>query len=231
MTQSEFSLLENYMLSCMRDSAHDQEHIYRVLYVALDIASYETKVNTDILIAACLLHDIGRSEQFENPKLCHAKVGSEKAYRFLIENGWQEEFARHIGDCILTHRFRSDYPPATLEAKILFDSDKLDVTGALGIARTLLYKGKVAEPLYTVLDDKTVSDGSGDLSPSFFQEYQYKLKRLYDKFYTVRAKEIAEARRVSAENFYHALFHEVTASYQKGKETVSKLLIQRKEWS
>lgn len=67
------------MLCCMEDTAHDKEHIYRVLYNALEIAKTENNVNYDVLIAACLLHDIGRKEQFENTALCHAIVGSEKA--------------------------------------------------------------------------------------------------------------------------------------------------------
>ena len=29
------------MLSCMGDSAHDSQHIYRVLFIALDIAARE----------------------------------------------------------------------------------------------------------------------------------------------------------------------------------------------
>ena len=31
----------------------------------------EQNVDYDVLICACLLHDIGRKEQFENPNLCH----------------------------------------------------------------------------------------------------------------------------------------------------------------
>lgn len=41
MTEKTYKLIENYMLTCMKDSAHDKEHIYRVLYNALDIASTE----------------------------------------------------------------------------------------------------------------------------------------------------------------------------------------------
>ena len=77
MDKRTFCLLENYMLSCMEDSAHDKEHIYRVLYNALEIAKNESKVDYDILICACLLHDIGRKEQFENPQLCHAQISEE----------------------------------------------------------------------------------------------------------------------------------------------------------
>ena len=30
MTRETYSLLENYMLSCMDDSAHDKEHVYQI---------------------------------------------------------------------------------------------------------------------------------------------------------------------------------------------------------
>ena len=82
MDKCTFDLLENYMLACMEDTAHDKEHIYRVLFNALEIAKSEDAVDYDVLICACLLHDIGRKEQFENPQLCHAQVGAEKAYQF-----------------------------------------------------------------------------------------------------------------------------------------------------
>ena len=74
MTKETYQLLEHFMQSQMeeRDSAHNQEHIYRVLAVGLDIAEHEPGVEYDVLIAACLLHDIGRKEQLENPRLCHA---------------------------------------------------------------------------------------------------------------------------------------------------------------
>ena len=96
MDVNSFRKIENYMLSCMEDSAHDKEHIYRVLYNALEIAKSEADVNYDILIVASLLHDIGRKEQFENPNLCHAMVGGDKAYRFLLENGFAEEFSSQV---------------------------------------------------------------------------------------------------------------------------------------
>lgn len=69
MKKSTYLLIENYMISYMKDSAHDKEHIYRVLFNAMEIAKHEKDVNYDILICSCLLHDIGRSDQFENPNL------------------------------------------------------------------------------------------------------------------------------------------------------------------
>ena len=216
MTEKEYRQIESYMLECMKDSAHDKDHIYRVLYNALNIAKTEKNVDYDVLIAASLLHDIGRKEQYENPNLSHAVVGSEKAYKYLINNGYDVDFAENVKDCILTHRFRQNEQPNTIEAKILFDADKLDVTGALGVARTLLYQGKVGEPLYSLRPDGTVSDGEGDFAPSFFQEYKYNLEKMYDRFYTERGKEIAFQRREAAKNYYYDLLEEVKISVENG---------------
>ena len=226
MNKQNYTLIEKYMLSCMGDSAHGEDHIYRVLYNALRIAKAEENVDYDVLITASLLHDIGRKEQFENPKVCHAQAGSEKAYWFLIENGFDAQFAEQVKYCILTHRYRENNLPQTIEAKILFDADKLDVTGAMGIARTLLYKGKVSEPLYSLLPDGTVSTGEDDTEPSFFQEYKYKLERLYSKFFTEKAEEMAKKREMAAVAFYNELYNEVKVSYQNGKEELEKRLFE-----
>ena len=218
MEKDRYTLLENYMLSCMEDSAHDREHIYRVLYNALEIAKGEDKVDYDVLMGACLLHDVGRKEQYENPKLCHAAVGGEKAWRFLTANGFETEYAEKVKQCIQTHRYREKNEPQSLEAKILFDADKLDTTGAIGIARTLVYKGSMAEPLYTLRPDGTVSDGEKDTVHYFFQEYKWKLEKIYNRFYTVRGREMALERQSAAVRFYEDLYEEVKAPYEKGRE-------------
>lgn len=224
MNRETYCLLENYMLSCMGDTAHDKEHVYRVLYQALEIARTQQQVDYDVLIAACLLHDIGRKEQFENPALCHAAVGSEKAYQFLVAHGFERCYAEQVKQCIQTHRYRKNNPPQSLEAKILFDADKLDVAGATGIARTLLYKGIVSEPLYSVLPNGLVSTGEHDTVPSFFQEYKYKLEKLYSKFYTEEAKRIAKERQPIAMEFYNRLYQEVNSAYENGRAELNKLV-------
>lgn len=224
MTKQMYQRIENYMLSCMTDSAHDPEHIYRVLFSALQIAKTEENVDYDVLIAACLLHDIGRREQFADPTLCHAEVGARKAHQYLLGNGFSEEFSEKVRHCIITHRFRKSRQPETLEAKILFDADKLDVTGAMGIARTLMYKADMKEPLYRLLPDGTVSDGTQDLGQSFFREYKVKLEKLYDRFYTKAGAQIAQQRRGIAEAFYQSLFQEVNTGYCTGKEMLKDLL-------
>lgn len=224
MNKEKFEFIEKYMLSCMGDSAHDKDHIYRVLYNAMDIASTEQNVDYEVLICACLLHDIGRKEQFENPTLCHAEVGGEKAYQFLVDNNFNKDLADKVKHCIQTHRYRQSNPPQSLEAKILFDADKIDATGTLGIARTLFYKGNVGEPLYSLLPDDRVSDGTNDDKPSFFQEYKYKLEKLYSRFFTVRGNEIAKERQKTAVSFYEDMKREVSCSYDKGVDLLNKII-------
>ena len=225
MTEENYLQWENYMLSCMDDSAHDKEHIYRVLYTAMEIARTEPEVDYDVLICACLLHDIGRKEQYENPAVCHAKAGADKAYAFLVENHYRKEFAERVSRCIRAHRFRRNCQPESIEEKILFDADKIDASGAIGIARTLLYKGQVSQPLYSLTPDGQVSDGTDDSQESFFQEYKYKLEGIYDSFYTARGKEIARTRQNSAVSFYESLLQEVRSSYYEGQELLHEIIM------
>lgn len=217
MTKEVYEKIESFMLSCMKDSAHDREHVFRVLNNALRIAREEEEVDYDVLICACLLHDVGREEQYRDPSLCHARVGAEKAERFLTEGGFGADFARSVARCILAHRYRSENEPWTVEEKILFDADKLDAAGALGIARTLMYKGIVSEPLYTLNADGSVCDGSGESgddlrTTSFFREYKWKLEKIYDRFYTRKGAELAALRKKAAADFYGSLLAEVRFS-------------------
>ena len=207
--------IEKYMLALMNDSAHDSQHIYRVLYYALDIAN-EFELDKDVLIAASLLHDIGREAQNKNPECDHAIVGSEMAYDFLRGIGWCVSEASHVKACIAAHRYRNDNPPESIEAKVLYDADKLDATGAMGIARTLIYNGIISQPLYYTDEFGKVLDGQNDTIPSFFREYNWKLKNVYDKFYTDRAKITAEEHRKASVEFYENIYSEVCLTHQKG---------------
>jgi len=126
--------------------------------------------------------------------------------------------ALDVKNCICTHRFRKSNQPQSIEAKILFDADKIDASGTLEIARTLFYKGHISEPLYSLDKDGLVSDGKNDDAPSFFQEYKYKLEKVYGNFYTKRGNAIAQERQISAVDFYNSMLMEVQDSYEFGKK-------------
>ena len=225
MTRAEYRGIEGYMLQLMRDSAHDMHHVYRVLYAAVDIARHTPGADADVLVAACLLHDIGRAAQFSDRKHNHAKVGADMAHAFLLARDWPKPKAKHVKDCIASHRYRGKKQPETLEAKILFDADKLDACGALGIARTLQYGGITGEPLYLLDENGTIlAGGGGEEDSSFFQEYNYKLANLYGRFYTPRAKELAAARRRHAVDFYNGLHGEIAQTNEAGVALLEQML-------
>ena len=223
-----FDPIVDYMNSCLQGSTHDAEHVLRVLHYAADIAYYTSgSKDMDVLLTAAMLHDIGRPAQDRDANLDHASVGADMAYNFLCSTGWSEEKATHVRDCIFTHRFRTDHPPASLEAQILFDSDKLDVTGAMGVARSFSYLTEHNEAYYTKDADGHVEDGSqpaqlGD--HSFFREYHFKLRDLADHMHTARAKEIALEHKPAMDGFYRLMLDEVHTCYARGALVLPELL-------
>lgn len=228
MTREAYQLIEKHMLAWMdpRDYAHGAEHVYRVLHTALDIAAHEKDVNTDVLICACLLHDIGRRAQSENPTVCHAAKGAEMSKVFLLEQGFSAAFADRVAACILAHRYRKGVPCDSIEAKILFDSDKLDVSGAIGIARTLYYGALFSEPLYSRDEHGEILDGSVKTGThSFLHEYCFKLRKIYDGFHTAYAAQLAAQRRRIAEDFYQSILTESREAEHSGKKHLQSLLI------
>lgn len=210
MRRNDWLQLEAYMHQCMKDSAHDMQHVRRVLNNAIDIAGSEENVNMDVLLAAAILHDVGRADELTDPTADHAITGSDRAWQLLLDMGFSADFAAHVRACIRTHRFRRNDPPASIEAKILFDADKLDVCGAIGIARTLMYSGEHHRPLYATDKNGTVCD-SKESEDSFCREYRFKLEGMYDRFLTRRGAEMAACRRKAAQDFYAALLSEVRA--------------------
>jgi HD superfamily phosphodiesterase len=119
---------------------------------------------------------------------------AEHVYRVL---GYANDIAAHEED--VNHD----------EAKILFDADKLDACGAVGIARTLQYAGNHSIPLYNPSRETASSEFAENTDHSFIREYETKLSRLYDNFFTKRGAELAAMRRVAAVNFYNALLSEL----------------------
>ncbi|MDD6050943.1 MAG: HD domain-containing protein [Clostridiales bacterium] len=209
MRPEQWQQLEAYMQDRMRDSAHDRQHVYRVLNNALEIARDEENVNLDVLLAAAILHDVGRADELVDPAADHAVTGGERAYQLLRQMGYEEAFAAHVRQCIRTHRFRRADPPASIEAKILFDADKLDVCGAIGIARTLMYAGSHGRPLYTQDENGMLRDGAQDTEDTFLREYRTKLEGMYGRFLTRRGAELAARRQAAARGFCTALLSEV----------------------
>jgi uncharacterized protein len=200
-------------------SAHNLDHVFRVYNLCLLLAKYEKNVDLEILIPAALLHDIARVEESKDKTgaIDHAVLGSLVAENILKKLEYEEEKIDKIKHCIISHRFRTGNEPNTIEAKILFDSDKLDVIGASGIARTFMLAGQfgqrltVNEPLNDYLKFNTVENGRlKDVSKHTpFIEYEVKFKKIPDKLYTEKAREIGKERLKFMDEYFTRLKSEI----------------------
>ena len=122
--------------------SHDADHTQRVLNMAMHIAESE-HADTEVIRYAALLHDIGREEENASKgKLNHAEIGGEEAREILTAEQLEPEFVERVVQCIKTHSYRKAVPPQSLEAKILYDADKLDALGAIGIGRAFVFAGE-----------------------------------------------------------------------------------------
>lgn len=225
MTQEQFAATEAFMKRNMQQSVHDEGHIARVLYAALCIAKTLPAANIDVVILSALLHDVGREAERLNREVHHAVMGAQMAFDFLQQQAWPQTTAAHVRDCILTHSYSAGGEPQTLEAQILFDADKLDLSGAIGCARSLLFGAEIGEPWYCLDKNGLPLPGKKTKEASLFREYNKKLSKLEDKFYTEKAKKIAKKRQKTMDAYFKAMMDEVNLLYKDGVELLQETLI------
>lgn len=114
------------------DLAHGWEHTQRVYFLALYIAEHEGAASFIVGMAA-LLHDIGRITH--DPSRTHAERSALFATELFAGYDLSYENEQAILHAILAHNYRSGITPQTLEARVLYDADRLDSLGASGLMR------------------------------------------------------------------------------------------------
>ncbi len=203
------------------DSAHNIDHVTRVYNLALYLTKKEKDIDLNVLKTAVLLHDIARvKEDKDNTgKTCHAELSSRMAKKILRKLDYSEEEIKKITHCILAHRYRSGIKPETREAKILFDADKLDSLGAIGVARSFIWVGKNNAKIYTDENiNKYIEDNLGGKINGRIQnktkhstniEFETKLKFLPQKMHTSQGIKIAKERIKYFEGFLIRLKKEI----------------------
>jgi len=188
------------------DPVHGFDHILRVLRLAERLAKAEG-ADIDIVRAAVLLHDASGAETGGEKRPEHQHHSAEFAKQILEAEGWPPERIAAVQHCIRAHRFRGDEAPQTLEAKILFDADKLDVIGAFGVARTLAYDVMMHWPFYAEVSDEFKRRGAkveGELHSSY-HEFVFKLGKIKDRLHTESARQLAEQRQKFLNEFFTQL--------------------------
>ncbi|GAB4447746.1 MAG: HD domain-containing protein [Anaerolineae bacterium] len=187
------------------EMVHDFDHVLRVLALAERIGAAEG-ADIDIVRTAVLLHDTERARA-DREGGDHAEMAAARARTLLA--GADPAFVEAVAHAIHAHRFRNDMTPRTLEAQVVFDADKLDAIGAVGVARAFSFGGLHGQRLWAeaIPAGYDGHDFGDEHTPR--HEFTYKLAQIKDRLYTPTGRAIAEARHRFMEAFFARMADEV----------------------
>lgn len=188
--------------------SHDWDHTLRVVRLCEMMGPAEN-ADMDVLGAAAYLHDIGRALQdAANGAICHAEKGAQMAEPMVAALPLSKKQKQNIIHCISSHRFRNHHKPATTEAEVLFDADKLDAIGAVGIARAYQFAGEVGARLHNPNHDVS-NTRAYSREDTGYREYQVKLRHIKDRMLTEAGRRVAEERHRFMTCFFERFLDEV----------------------
>lgn len=208
------------MLLAGSEACHDWDHTLRVRANARRLMEREP-CDRQVVEAATLLHDIGRpAEVASGGRLDHAAHGASLAEEWLRAVGVRDEsLVRRVGRCVRCHRFRSREPgacPTTLEERIVYDADKLDSIGAIGIGRAFHFAGGLGARVHNRASE-ALAGASYGREDSAYREYLVKLRHVHGRMLTAAGRELAERRH----RFMEAFFAELNAECGLEEETTA----------
>ncbi len=193
------------------DPVHDFDHILRVYRMAERLAVAEG-ADLEIVRAAALLHDAEGSDPADPAKRAtHQHSSAEFAAEVLSLEAWPAERIAAVQHCVRAHRFRdTSEPPQSLEAQIIFDADKLDAIGAVGIARVIAYSARTPRPFYAPPSEQFLQTGQKEPGEahSSYHEQIYKLSKIKERIYTNSGRAIAAQRHQYIEDYFKRLIAE-----------------------
>lgn len=187
--------------------SHDWEHTQRVVGLCNRVGPREG-ADMMVLTAAAYLHDIGRVVQDEsNGSVCHAIQGAEMARHILAPIPLEPFQKENIVHCVRAHRYREGCAPETIEAKVLFDADKLDGIGAVGVARAYLFAGELGARLHTP-DMRPNETRPYSRDDTGYREFVVKLINVKDRILTSEGRRLAEGRHAFMVAFFERFLDE-----------------------
>lgn len=189
-------------------SGHDWWHIVRVTNTTVTLAKQE-KADLFICQMAALLHDI--ADEKLNPS---QEVGLKKVRDFLGSQGLGQEQIEQIMAIVANISFKGEKEPdqpLSLEGKIVQDADRLDVIGAIGIARTMAYSGNKGRPIHDPSmkprENLSYEDYRNGQDTAIMHFYE-KLLKLKDFMNTPAAKQLAQGRHDFLQTYLEQFYAE-----------------------
>lgn len=189
------------------DGAHDLAHLLRVWANARRIAAIEGG-DAELLAAAVLLHDCVQVEKSSPLRNQASRLAAARAGELLAAHGWPPDRVAAVSHAIATHSFSAGMAPATIEAKILQDADRLDAIGCIGIARCFYTGGRMGAALYHPTDPAGASRPLDDRAYAL-DHFRVKLLKLQDGFQTATGAALAAERTRVVVDFMAAFEAEI----------------------
>ena len=190
------------------DGSHDLSHIVRVWRNAWLIARTEPGCDTELLLAAVLLHDCVAVEKNSPLRSQASRLSAARAREIVGAQGWTPARTDALAHAIETHSFSAGLTPRTLEARIVQDADRLDAIGAIGIARCFHTGGRMGSLLYHP-DDPAAAARELDDRVYALDHFPAKLFRVADGFLTAEGQRMAASRAALMRDFVTAFRAEV----------------------
>jgi len=201
------------------DWAHGRSHIERVLRTAVELGKREG-ADLEIIELSAILHDIFANEEKRRgvEGFRHEIEASKETRKILKRLGLAHKTVDAVCHCVESHRKRTGrIQPRTIEAKCLFDADKLDCIGAIGIVRSAYMSLEQGQEFYRVEDienykrrnirpDDTIIDYAQHSSNL---EYELSLKDVAKRMYTETGRRLAKERSAFMDEFYSRLGKEM----------------------
>jgi len=197
------------------DAAHDYDHLVRVIALADKIQASEGG-DLSTIWAAVALHDIGQERERRHGG-DHASIGAELAAQLLKDTPFPQDSIPAVQQAIREHRMTGGVIPQTLEGRILYDADKIDCLGAIGIGRLYCITGRYNQKVYAPIPDDIVEPivphvirhlrRRPDYSPSI--EFQLLFADLPERMTTKAGQEMARERFLYMQEFFNRLRQEV----------------------
>jgi len=188
--------------------SHDWDHTLRVHDLCLAIAKREGG-DTGVLRLAAYLHDIGRTRRFGRGAGGHAARGARAARGILARMNIDAGVVDAVVHCIATHRFRGTALPESPEAKVLFDADKLDSIGAVGIGRAFLFAGENGAKVHNRPGVDVEKTRALSVEDTAYREYLVKLRHVKDRLFTREGRRLARRRHLFMVRFFAQIEAEV----------------------
>lgn len=189
------------------DGSHDPSHLGRVWKNACAIQAVEGG-DAEVLCAATLLHDCVSLEKNAPDRARASTLAAAKAAGLLAELGWQRALVEAVAHAIAAHSFSAGIAPATLEAKILQDADRLDAIGMVGAARCFYIAGRMGSALYDPRDPAAQARAPDDKAFAI-DHFEVKLFKLASGFQTTTGARLAAVRQARLRRFWDEFMDEI----------------------